>query len=179
MKLEHRLPVLLQLHRHSRLNTWLQWIAQSQLLHIKGLTVLRIGDVWPVHRVWQVMTPLNPSNYVKHKSSISYLESDKDTSVMIDRGGDLLYLEHAISPLQVCAIDRMLEEIYDSTELIERRIQTKTDCLHYFESGIFIFRFVNVFSEMKRGLRNKHPSKYSDICVWSIVMQISKCSNYF
>ena len=28
MQLEHRLPALLQLHLHSRLNTWLQWIGQ-------------------------------------------------------------------------------------------------------------------------------------------------------
>ena len=31
MQLEHRLPALLQLHIHSQLNTWLQWIGQRQL----------------------------------------------------------------------------------------------------------------------------------------------------
>ena len=31
MKLEHRLSALLQLHLHSRLNTWLQYIVQRQL----------------------------------------------------------------------------------------------------------------------------------------------------
>ena len=50
------------------------------------------------------MTSLAPRNYVKHKSSISYLESDWGTSVMIDCGGDFLYPEHAIAPLRICAI---------------------------------------------------------------------------
>ena len=31
MWLEHRMSALLQLHIHSRLNTWLQWIGQTQL----------------------------------------------------------------------------------------------------------------------------------------------------
>ena len=31
MKLEHGLSALLQLHLHSRLDTWLQWIGQRQL----------------------------------------------------------------------------------------------------------------------------------------------------
>ena len=31
MKLEHRLSALLQLHLHSQLNTWFQWIGQRQL----------------------------------------------------------------------------------------------------------------------------------------------------
>ena len=31
MLLEHRLSALLQLHLHSQLNTWLQWIEQRQL----------------------------------------------------------------------------------------------------------------------------------------------------
>ena len=31
MQLEHRLSALLQLHLHSRLNTWLHWIGQRQL----------------------------------------------------------------------------------------------------------------------------------------------------
>ena len=31
MSLEHRLSALLQLHLHSRLNTWLHWIGQRQL----------------------------------------------------------------------------------------------------------------------------------------------------
>ena len=31
MYLEHCLSALLQLHHHSRLNTWLQWIGQKQL----------------------------------------------------------------------------------------------------------------------------------------------------
>ena len=31
MKLEHRLSALPQLHLHSQLNTWLQWIGQRQL----------------------------------------------------------------------------------------------------------------------------------------------------
>ena len=31
MYLEHRLSALLQLHLHSQLNTWLQWIKQRQL----------------------------------------------------------------------------------------------------------------------------------------------------
>ena len=30
MQLEHRLSALLQLHLHSRLNTWLTWIGQLQ-----------------------------------------------------------------------------------------------------------------------------------------------------
>ena len=31
MCLEHRLSALLQLHLHSQLNTWLQWIGQRRL----------------------------------------------------------------------------------------------------------------------------------------------------
>ena len=31
MQLEHRLSALLQLHLHSQLNTWVQWIGQQQL----------------------------------------------------------------------------------------------------------------------------------------------------
>ena len=31
MYLEHRISALLQLHLHSRLDTWLQWIGQRQL----------------------------------------------------------------------------------------------------------------------------------------------------
>ena len=31
MQPEHRLSALLQLHLHSQLNTWLQWIGQRQL----------------------------------------------------------------------------------------------------------------------------------------------------
>ena len=30
-ELEHRLSALLQLHLHSRINTWFQWIGQRQL----------------------------------------------------------------------------------------------------------------------------------------------------
>ena len=52
MSLEHRLSALLQLHLNSRLNTWLQWIAQTKLqdgtrskkgygaTYIRALTVL-------------------------------------------------------------------------------------------------------------------------------------------
>ena len=41
MSLEHRLSALLQLHLHSRLNTWLQWIGQGQLQ-----TIRHLGQLW-------------------------------------------------------------------------------------------------------------------------------------
>ena len=44
MYLEHRLSALLQLHLHSRLNTWLQWNGQRQLQGKTGnISVLGFG----------------------------------------------------------------------------------------------------------------------------------------
>ena len=44
MWLEQRLLVLLQLHLHSRLNNWLQWIEQRQLQYeTRIIKVLRFG----------------------------------------------------------------------------------------------------------------------------------------
>ena len=61
MKLEHRLSALLQLHFHSQLNTWLQWIERRQLqedtrniyvlgfgaIYTRGFTVIRIREGVP------------------------------------------------------------------------------------------------------------------------------------
>ena len=55
MYLEHHLSTLLQLHLHSHLNTWLQWIGQRQLqddiqvlvfgaFYIRGLTVIMFHE---------------------------------------------------------------------------------------------------------------------------------------
>ena len=44
MRLEHRLSALLQLHLHSQLNTWLQWIRQRQLQdETRNINVLGLG----------------------------------------------------------------------------------------------------------------------------------------
>ena len=44
MQLEHRLSALLQLHLHSQLNTWLQWIGQRQLQdETRSIYVLGLG----------------------------------------------------------------------------------------------------------------------------------------
>ena len=51
MKLEHRLSALLQLHLHSQLHTWLQWIGQRQLqdetrnIYIWGIGAFYIRDL--------------------------------------------------------------------------------------------------------------------------------------
>ena len=44
MKLEHRLSALLQLHLHSRLNTWLQWIGQRHLQDETGNIFFWFGE---------------------------------------------------------------------------------------------------------------------------------------
>ena len=47
MQLEHRLSALLQLHLHSQLNTWLQWIEQRQLLgDTRNIEVLGLGATY-------------------------------------------------------------------------------------------------------------------------------------
>ena len=47
MYLEHRLSVLLQLHLHSRLKTWLQWIGQRQLQdQVTNIHVLWFGGAY-------------------------------------------------------------------------------------------------------------------------------------
>ena len=44
MQLEHRLSALLQLHLHSQLNTWFQWIEQRQLQdETRNIYVLGFG----------------------------------------------------------------------------------------------------------------------------------------
>ena len=62
MLLEHRLSALLQLHLHSPLNTWLQYVAQRQLQaesrsiwvfrfsasYIRDFTVISMYQLWPL-----------------------------------------------------------------------------------------------------------------------------------
>ena len=58
MELEHRLSALLQLHLHSQLNTFLQWIDQRQLqdetrnIYVWGLGVPYIRDLMVYSRCW-------------------------------------------------------------------------------------------------------------------------------
>ena len=76
------LPALLQLHLHSRLKTWLQWIGQSQLqdetINIKvlgfGVTYTRGSMV--CHLTDDTKPPLDPWSLTRHhKIPRTYLES--------------------------------------------------------------------------------------------------------
>ena len=47
MQLEHRLSALLQLHLHSLLNVWVQWIVQKQVQYeTRNIKVLQFGATY-------------------------------------------------------------------------------------------------------------------------------------
>ena len=67
LQLEQRLSVLLQLHLHSRLNTWLQWNGQRQLQDETRRETLKCWDlVWLILGVWRY-NPLNPAFVSIHR----------------------------------------------------------------------------------------------------------------
>ena len=64
MWLEHCLSALLQLHLHSQLNTWLQWIGQKQLqdktrnIYVLGLGASYIRELTVfLNQEWQLQFP--------------------------------------------------------------------------------------------------------------------------
>ena len=73
MQLKHRLSALLQLHLHSRLNTWLQWIGQRRLQDemriILGIRASYIRDftVTPLLTHWNYC-----SLALSHRYSVSW-----------------------------------------------------------------------------------------------------------
>ena len=54
--LEHRLPALLQLHRHSRLNAWLQYNAQRKTTARRDETFTFWGLVRPILEIWRCIS---------------------------------------------------------------------------------------------------------------------------
>ena len=110
MELDHRLSALLQLHLHSRLNTWLWWIAQWQLqdetrnisvfgfdaTYIRSFTAVLsqwikwycierwfYRDMWFLHVTW-------PSLYWRHSTcdgiSLMRIYSGRQFSLMFKVG---------------------------------------------------------------------------------------------
>ena len=69
MKLEHRLSALLQLHLHSQLNTWLQWIGQRQLQdETRNIYVLGLGASYirELTVLWILHETIKSEEQIKH-----------------------------------------------------------------------------------------------------------------
>ena len=72
MQLEHRLLALLQLHLHSPLNTWLQYIAQRQLqAKMRNIQVVRFGksyirDLTVLAGIWTKPIPYWSNTFIIH-----------------------------------------------------------------------------------------------------------------
>ena len=87
VQLEHRLSALLQLHLHSRLNTWLHWIGQRQLqdetrnIQVWGLCASYIWDFTVITLKWFIKKVIVTITSLLHWSDRTKRHSDNTTII--------------------------------------------------------------------------------------------------